>query len=122
ENLPVECLEMEYPLLVDEYSLVEQSGGAGRWRGGMGIRRVIEVLGHEASFLGSLDRARIPPWGLAGGEAGGRGGIVLNPTRANEPAPPAEGLGFRPAPRGPRSTVTPRPGRPGAPRTPPRPA
>src|SRR5262249_58033063 len=61
-NLPVECLEMEYPLLVDEYSLVEQSGGAGRWRGGMGIRRVIEVLGHEASFLGSLDRARIPPW------------------------------------------------------------
>src|SRR5207247_383643 len=47
-NLPVECLETEYPLLVDEYALVEGSGGAGRRRGGMGIRRAIEVLGHEA--------------------------------------------------------------------------
>src|SRR5207249_4195622 len=47
-NLPVECLETEYPLLVDEYALVEESGGAGRRRGGMGIRRAIEVVGHEA--------------------------------------------------------------------------
>jgi N-methylhydantoinase B len=76
-NLPVECLEIEYPLLVHEYALVEESGGAGCWRGGMGIRRTIEVLGHEASFLGSLDRARIAPWGLGGGEPGGCGAIVL---------------------------------------------
>jgi len=106
-NLPVECLEMEYPLLVEEYSLVEQSGGAGRWRGGMGIRRVIEVLGHEASFLGSLDRARIAPWGLAGGEPGGRGGIVLNPTRADERALPSKVWGYRLAPGDRVSMVTP---------------
>ena len=106
-NLPVECLEMEYPLLVDEYALVEQSGGAGRWRGGMGIRRVIEVLGHEASFLGSLDRARIAPWGLAGGEPGGRGAIVLNPGRADERALPSKVWGFRLAPGDRVSMVTP---------------
>ena len=106
-NLPVECLEMEYPLLVDEYALVEQSGGAGRWRGGMGIRRVIEVLGHEASFLGSLDRARIAPWGLAGGEPGGCGGIVLNPERAGERALPSKVWGYRLAPGDRVSMVTP---------------
>ena len=37
-NLPVECLEMEYPLFVEEYALVPDSGGAGRYRGGLGIR------------------------------------------------------------------------------------
>jgi N-methylhydantoinase B len=77
-NLPVECLELEYPLVVEEYALVEESGGAGRYRGGMGIRRTIEVLGPQVSFLGSLDRARIPPWGLAGGRPGGCGAIILN--------------------------------------------
>src|SRR5262249_5715079 len=44
-NLPVECLEMEYPLLVNEYALVEDSGGAGRWRGGMGLRRRVQGVG-----------------------------------------------------------------------------
>ena len=37
-NLPIEAIEMEYPLLVDEYSLVEDSAGAGKHRGGMGLR------------------------------------------------------------------------------------
>jgi N-methylhydantoinase B len=106
-NLPVECLEMEYPLLVDEYALVEESGGAGRRRGGMGIRRVIEVLGHEASFLGSLDRARIAPWGLAGGKPGGRGAVVLNPGGADERALPSKVWGFRLAPGDRVSMVTP---------------
>ncbi len=106
-NLPVECLEMEYPLLVDEYALVEQSGGAGQWRGGMGIRRVIEVLGHEASFLGSLDRARIAPWGLAGGEPGGCGAIVLNPEQSDERVLPSKVWGYRLTPGDRVSMVTP---------------
>jgi N-methylhydantoinase B len=106
-NLPVECLEMEYPLLVDEYALVEESGGAGRWRGGMGIRRVIEVLGHEASFLGSLDRARLAPWGLAGGKPGGRGAIILNPGDEDERALPSKVWGFHLAPGDRVSMVTP---------------
>ncbi len=94
-NLPVECLELEYPLLVEEYALVESSGGPGRTRGGMGIRRTIEVLDHEASFLGSLDRARIAPWGLAGGLPGGCGGIVLNAGTTGEQRLPSKIWGHR---------------------------
>jgi len=75
-NLPVECLEMEYPLLVEEYALVPDSGGAGRHRGGLGLRRTIRVLGGTATFLGTLDRARVAPWGLFGGGEGGRGSLV----------------------------------------------
>jgi N-methylhydantoinase B len=77
-NLPVECLEMEYPLLVEDYSLVPDSGGPGRWRGGLGLRRTIRVRGGEATFLGTLDRARIAPWGLFGGRDGGKASLVLN--------------------------------------------
>jgi len=106
-NLPVECLEMEYPLLVSEYALVAESGGPGRWRGGMGIRRTIEVLGHEASFLGSLDRARIAPWGLGGGQPGGCGAIVLNPGTPAERLLPSKVWGFRLAPGDRASVVTP---------------
>jgi N-methylhydantoinase B len=77
-NLPVECLEMEYPLLVEEYALVPDSGGAGRYRGGLGLRRTIRVLAGEAMFLGTLDRARVAPWGVFGGAPGGRGALVRN--------------------------------------------
>ena len=88
-NLPVEALEMEYPLLVEEYGLVPESAGAGRHRGGMGLRRTIRVLGDEATFLGTLERARIAPWGLAGGEPGGRGALILNAGAPGErPLPP----------------------------------
>jgi N-methylhydantoinase B len=106
-NLPVECLEMEYPLLVDEYALVEESGGAGRRRGGMGIRRTIEVLGHEATFLGSLDRARLAPWGLRGGQPGGRGAIVLNPGGPGERTLPSKVWGHPLAPGDRVSMLTP---------------
>jgi len=77
-NLPVECLEMEYPLFVEEYALVADSGGAGRFRGGLGIRRTVRVLGHEATFLGTLERQRVAPFGLQGGGEGGRGALILN--------------------------------------------
>jgi N-methylhydantoinase B len=77
-NLPVECLEMEYPLLVEEYALVPGSGGPGRWRGGLGLRRTIRVRAGEATFLGTLERARRAPWGLFGGGEGGTAALVLN--------------------------------------------
>jgi N-methylhydantoinase B len=88
-NLPVECLEMEYPLLVEEYALADGSAGAGAHRGGLGIRRTIEVLDHEATLLGTLERADIPPWGLGGGGPGGRAALVQNAgTPAEERLPP----------------------------------
>ena len=46
-NLPIEAIEMEYPLLVEEYSLVADSAGAGQYRGGMGLRRMIRPRAHQ---------------------------------------------------------------------------
>ena len=71
-NLPVEALEVEYPLTLLRYELVDGSGGAGRHRGGMGLRRVYRA---EADCHLRLDGSRLytPPWGLAGGSPGGRG-------------------------------------------------
>ena len=68
-NLPVEALETEYPLTLVAYELVDGSGGAGTWRGGMGLRRVYRA---EAECQVRLDTARLrsAPWGLAGGLPG----------------------------------------------------
>jgi N-methylhydantoinase B len=76
-NLPVEALENEYPLLVERYELIDGSGGAGTWRGGLGLRRVYRGLGHKLTFSGQGERAVHPPWGLFGGHAGGTGSICL---------------------------------------------
>ncbi len=76
-NLPVEAIEMEYPLLVESYGLIEDSGGAGTYRGGLGLRRVIRPLGHETVFNGMGERFRHQPWGIFGGEAGATGRFAL---------------------------------------------
>lgn len=69
-NLPVEALELEYPLTLMRYELVDGSGGAGRHRGGMAIRRVYRA-DHDCHVR--VDGARIlsAPWGLDGGMPGG---------------------------------------------------
>ena len=76
-NLPVEAIEMEYPLRVEEYSLVVDSGGAGRWRGGLGLRRVVRPVGHVCEFSGAGERFRRGPPGIFGGEAGRAGAFRL---------------------------------------------
>lgn len=83
-NLPAEALEIEYPLLVDEYALVADSGGAGQWRGGLGIARQI-----SSRVDGSLLTARgeghvkVAP-GLDGGLPGGRALLLIAPGTADE--------------------------------------
>lgn len=77
-NLPVESLESEYPLMVECYELVPDSGGPGRWRGGMGIHRRVRVLDHEAVFRVAATRQTTPPWGLFGGKEGGMGSVVIH--------------------------------------------
>ena len=76
-NLPVESIEQEYPLRVEEYSLVQDSGGAGRFRGGMGLRRVVTPVNHACVFNGAGERFRYQPWGLFGGKAGGSGQFLI---------------------------------------------
>ena len=71
-NTPIEALEYAYPLRVRRYSLRGGSGGAGKFRGGDGIVREIEVLTDcEVTLL--ADRRLRGPWGLAGGADGAAG-------------------------------------------------
>jgi N-methylhydantoinase B len=85
-NLPVEAIEMEYPLRVEEYALVADSGGAGTYRGGLGLRRVVRPVGHVCEFSGVGERFRHAPGGIFGGEAGRPGRFRLH--RADGSAEP----------------------------------
>ena len=69
-NTPIEILEMSFPLRVEEYALVPDSGGAGTWRGGLGVRRVWRVLERQAHAAVCCERTVTPPFGLAGGQPG----------------------------------------------------
>jgi N-methylhydantoinase B len=70
-NLPVEALEIEYPLTLMRYELVDGSGGPGKFRGGMGLRRVYRAEA-ECQVRLDLSRLRSDSWGLFGGGAGAR--------------------------------------------------
>ena len=69
-NTPIEVLEMSFPVRVDEYVLVTDSGGAGRFRGGLGARRTWTVLDHKARASSCLERTKSAPFGLSGGKPG----------------------------------------------------
>lgn len=78
-NSPIEELESEIPLYVRRYDLIQDSAGAGRTRGGLGVRRDMEFYDHSASFSLLTDRAKSKPWGLFGGHSGHAANYVINP-------------------------------------------
>ncbi|WP_315137280.1 hydantoinase B/oxoprolinase family protein [Achromobacter marplatensis] len=83
-NLPAEALEIEYPLLVDEYALVNDTGGAGKYRGGMGIARQIRSLHDQLACTIRCDAALFGAAGLDGGLTGGTSRLIQNPGHADE--------------------------------------
>ena len=78
-NSPVEVLEAHHPIRVDEYGFVPDSCGAGRFRGGLGLRRRYTLLNDEATLQLRSDRMRFRPYGLAGGGPARGTRNVLNP-------------------------------------------
>ena len=70
QNAPVEETELNYPVRITRYSLIPDSEGAGRFRGGLGLCREYVFPDHEPIFTTLADRAVFPPWGLFGGEDG----------------------------------------------------
>jgi len=76
-NTPIEVIEAEFPLMVTRYRFRINSGGLGKWRGGMGIERGFKLLSKEAtlSFIG--ERYKLKPWGLFGGSDGSSGKVYL---------------------------------------------
>jgi N-methylhydantoinase B len=83
-NLPVEALEHEYPLVVEEYAMVENSGGAGRQRGGLGLARQIRAAADGVLFSARSDNHVIAPPGVDGGEPGRAARLIFNHGRSDE--------------------------------------
>lgn len=77
-NLPVESLETEYPLMVEAYELIDDSGGTGEFRGGLGIRRRVRVEADDIHFWLDTSRQKSQPWGLFGGGSGASATCVLS--------------------------------------------
>jgi N-methylhydantoinase B/oxoprolinase/acetone carboxylase alpha subunit/N-methylhydantoinase A/oxoprolinase/acetone carboxylase beta subunit len=74
---PIEVFETRYPMRTVEYALRPDSGGAGKWRGGLGVRRLFEVTAPEVTVSALLDRTQEGPWGFDGGASGGPAGIFV---------------------------------------------
>ncbi len=77
-NIPIEQAESEYPIRIETYGLVCDSGGAGRFRGGMAVVREWRHLGNsEASLVIRSDRRQHRPYGLHGGHLGAPSNNIL---------------------------------------------
>jgi N-methylhydantoinase B len=75
-NTPAEALEFAYPLRVERREIRPNTGGAGKHRGGDGLRSDIRVLGAASGAL-LTERRKFAPWGLAGGQPGAKGANAL---------------------------------------------
>jgi N-methylhydantoinase B len=89
-NTPVEALEYAYPFRVRRYGYREGSGGKGKFRGGNGLVREIELLAASQVTL-LADRRKFAPYGLAGGEDGAKGRAVLVKADGREMELPGKG-------------------------------
>lgn len=78
-NIPIEVDEINYPILIERLELVQDSSGAGKYRGGCGIRKDERMLGEDLRVSNLTDRVKFAPFGLFGGKSGARAAIILNP-------------------------------------------
>lgn len=85
-NSPIEMLESDYPVTFTEYALAADSGGAGRYRGGLGLRRAFRVDAPRGTFTANLDRFTHPPYGLNGGSPGAVGRLSVTRSNGEEEA------------------------------------
>jgi len=90
-NTPIEILEMSFPVRVEEYSVLADSGGAGKFRGGCGARRVWQVLANPARGAVCSERSKSAPFGLAGGKDGSPTRIRLEDPDGNIRYPLSKG-------------------------------
>lgn len=82
-NTPIEMIEMTYPLRFQRYEFLPDTGGIGRQRGGLGVRRDIEFLDESGTLETQFDKFKVAPFGLFGGGPGATGKLFLNPDGPN---------------------------------------
>ena len=86
KNTPIELQELYYPLLYECHALRPDSGGAGRFRGGIGVEVKVKPL-HDLYVSRNTDRIQCPPWGLLGGEEGKTNQTVIRRDGKEETLP-----------------------------------
>jgi len=84
ENIPVEAQEARNPIIVERLELIPDSGGAGRFRGGLSVRKDVRVLGTDVVLSNLTDRQVFRPYGHDGGSPGTLGETVMNPGTPTE--------------------------------------
>lgn len=84
-NAPIEGLELKFPVRVEERALLQDSGGAGRHRGGLGLRTTVRSLADGTWTMSMPGRQVCPPWGLQGGRPGSTGYYEFEQTGGNHP-------------------------------------
>jgi N-methylhydantoinase B len=84
-NAPIEGLELKFPVRVEERALLQDSGGAGRHRGGLGLRTTVRSLADGTWTMSMPGRQVCPPWGLQGGRPGSTGYYEFEQAGGNHP-------------------------------------
>jgi len=88
-NIPVEVAETDWPIVVERYGLVADSGGAGKYRGGLAVERVWRCVAPDTQLHVRSDRQVHPPYGLAGGEPGApSANLIVRANGEREQLPP----------------------------------
>jgi N-methylhydantoinase B len=84
---PIEAIEQLYPVHVEETSMREDSGGPGRWRGGLGLTRAVRINAPATKLSVLAEKAVLPPFGVCGGYAGARNRFWVR--RGHDPIAPS---------------------------------
>jgi N-methylhydantoinase B len=84
-NIPVEAQEAAQPIVIERFGFIPDSAGAGRFRGGCGVRRDMRFLADEGKLTNLSERQRFAPYGVFGGKPGRLARTVINPGPAEEP-------------------------------------
>jgi len=90
-NTPVEAAEIENPVMIERYEFIPDSGGAGKNRGGLSLRRDIRFF-TDVTWARYSDRQKFSPQGLFGGKEGTRGELILNPGTPKEQKQKSKGV------------------------------
>jgi N-methylhydantoinase B len=84
-NIPVEAQEATQPIVVERFGIIPDSAGAGKFRGGCGIRRDLRFLADEGKLTNLSERQRFPPFGVFGGKPGALARTVIDPGPDEQP-------------------------------------
>lgn len=89
-NVPVELIEAEHPIRIEEYGFLPDTGGPGRYRGALGLVRQYRLLVDDVQVQVRSDRFTSQPWGLFGGGGGAGAVSILNPGDVGEEMLPSK--------------------------------